>query len=98
MDEFPRPDEKLFPLSEREKIIWYMFTLYLPKISPYFRIDEKVQIFRMQQCPDMKHDEFKQIINDMVTMERNYLNMGKAKATPQTPLRKFCHNCKMNFD
>lgn len=49
----------------------------------------------MQQCPDMENDEFKQIINDLATMERNYLNKGKAKH--QTPVvRKFCHNCAMN--
>jgi len=90
---FPKPDEKEFPLSDREKIMWYMFTLYLPKESMYHRNDEKFQIFRMQQTPDMAMDEFKQIVNDMATMERNYLNKGKAKH--QTPvIKKFCHKCE----
>ena len=73
--------------------MWYMFTLYLPTESPYHRNDEKFQIFRMQQTPDMAMDEFKQIVNDMATMERNYLNKGKPKH--QTPVtKKFCHKCE----
>ena len=45
--------------------------------------------------PRFGHGWVQQIINDMATMERNYLNKGKAKH--ETPvIKKFCHKCERN--